>query len=190
MGTGQMSEGFWVFGYGSLMWRPGFPYVERCAAELPGHRRSFCLKSVRYRGTHEKPGLVLGLEPKLGTLCRGVAYRVRAEDAVETHAYLYDREMDRGSYFETYQTLTLADDRRVEALCYVIDPNNPDYYRDMTLEQKAGIIAEAVGPAGANRDYLFNTHNDLKEMLVEDSEVEALVKHVARLTGREASDVS
>jgi len=88
--------------------------------------------------------------------------------------------MDRGSYFETYQTLTLADDRRVEALCYVIDPNNPDYYRDMTLEQKAGIIAEAVGPAGANRDYLFNTHNDLKEMLVEDSEVEAARRRTFR----------
>jgi len=173
-----MSEGFWVFGYGSLMWRPGFPYVERCVAKLSDHQRSFCLKSVRYRGTFDYPGLVLALEPKQGTLCRGVAYRVSAQEAVETHAYLKDREMDRGSYFETYQTLTLADDRRVEALCYVINPDNPDYRRDLTLEEKAVIIAKAVGPAGANCEYLFNTHNDLKEMLVEDSEVEALVERV------------
>ena len=89
--------------------------------------------------------------------------------------------MDRGSYFETYPTLTLADDRKVEALCYVIDPSNPDYFRDLSLEQKAKIIAEAVGPAGANKDYLFNTHSDLKEMLVEDSEVEALVQRVQSL---------
>ena len=176
-----MSEGFWVFGYGSLMWQPGFRYEERCVARLADHRRSFCLDSVRYRGTHEKPGLVLALEPKQGMLCHGVAYRVGAEDAVETHAYLRDREMDRDSYFETFQTLTLADKRRVEALCYVINPNNPDYRADLSLEQKAQIIAEAVGPAGANSAYLLNTHQDLQRMQVEDAEVEALVTRVEAL---------
>jgi len=180
-----MSEGFWVFGYGSLMWRPGFPFVERCAAKLADHRRSFCLDSVRYRGTHVKPGLVLALEPKQGMLCCGVAYRVGAKDAVETHAYLRDREMDRGSYFETFQTLELADNRRVEALCYVINPDNPDYRRDLSLEQKARIIAEAIGPAGANCDYLFNTHQDLKRMEVEDAEVDALVSRVKALQASE-----
>ena len=170
------------------MWQPGFRYQERCSAELPDHRRSFCLDSVRYRGTHEKPGLVLALEPKQGTLCHGIAYRVGAEDAVETHAYLRDREMDRDSYFETFQTLTLSDNRRVEALCYVINPNNPDYRCDLSLEQKAQIIAEAVGPAGANREYLFNTHKDLKGMLVEDPEVEALVERVTALRRYKPSD--
>jgi len=180
-----MSDGFWVFGYGSLMWRPGFPYVERCVATLTDHRRSFCLKSVRYRGTFDYPGLVLALEPKKGTLCRGVAYRVCETTAIETRAYLRDRELDRGSYHEEFQPLVLADDRRVEALCYVINPDNPDYHRDLTLDQKAEIIAKAIGPAGANTDYLFNTHNDLKEMLVEDSEVEALARRVGALTGRD-----
>lgn len=163
------------------MWRPGFPYEERCVAELADHRRSFCLKSVRYRGTLDNPGLVLALEPKQGALCRGVAYRVGAADAPETRAYLQDREMDRGSYYEEFQTLTLADDRRVEALCYIINPDNPDYFRDMTLDEKATVIATAIGPAGSNKDYLLNTYNDLKDMLVEDSEVEALVRRVTAL---------
>lgn len=164
------------------MWRPGFPYVERSVAELRNHRRSFCLKSVRYRGTHENPGLVLALEPKDGALCRGVAYRVGASDATSTRAYLREREMDRGSYREEFQSLTLSSGEQIEALCYIINPENPDYFRDMSVDEKAQIIATAVGPAGSNRDYLFNTLNDLKEMLVEDSEVEVLAAKVAQIS--------
>ena len=123
----------------------------------------------------------LALEPKLGALCRGVAYRVAAQDATETRAYLQDREMDRGSYHEQFQTLKLANGQQVEALCYVINPDNPDYFRDLTLDKKAEIIATAVGPAGSNRDYLFNTRNDLQEMLVEDSEVDRLAVKVRAL---------
>lgn len=177
-----MAKEFWVFGYGSLMWKPGFPYLERAVATLPDHRRSFCLTSVRYRGTPEKPGLVLALEPKDGAICRGIAYRVCRTEAVETRKYLQDREMDRGSYYEVWNTLRLADDRRVEALCYVINPDNPDYLRHLTLEEKARIIATSEGPAGTNRDYLFNTFNDLREILVEDSEVEQLAARVAEMT--------
>jgi len=178
-----MSSEFWVFGYGSLMWNPGFPYHERSVAELRDHRRSFCLASVRYRGTPEAPGLVLALEPHDGAICRGVAYLVGAEDAAETRAYLQDRELDRGSYFEAFQPLALADGRRVEGLCYVINPDNPDYLRDLSLDEKAEIIATAVGPNGPNSDYLFNTLNDLQEMLVEDSEVERLAERVTVLRG-------
>ncbi len=178
-----MSEEFWVFGYGSLMWKPGFPFVERCKAELANHRRNFCLKSVRFRGTHEYPGLVLALEPKDGAMCQGVAYRVSASDASETRAYLEDREMDRGSYFETFQTLELEDKRRVDALCYVINPDNQDYIRDLSFDEKAHIIATAVGPTGTNRDYLFNTLNDLRKMSLADPEVESLAERVAALLG-------
>lgn len=181
-----MSEEFWVFGYGSLMWRPGFRHVERCVAELPDHRRSFCLDSIRYRGTPEKPGLVLALEPKAGTLCRGVAYRVAAEDAVETRDYLRKRELVTGSYHEKLLPLVLLDrPHTVEALCYVIDQTHPQYRRDLSLEEKAQIIAGATGPAGPNPEYLFNTLNDLRDMLVEDSEIERLAERVAILTATE-----
>lgn len=176
-----MSEEFWVFGYGSLMWKPGFPFVERCKAELAGHRRNFCLKSVRFRGTHEYPGLVLALEPKEGAICQGVAYRVSASNAIETRAYLQDREMDRGSYFEKVHALTLVDNRRVDALCYVINPDNQDYLRDLSIDQKARIIATAIGPTGTNRDYLFNTLNDLRQMNLDDPEVEHLAEKVEEL---------
>jgi cation transport protein ChaC len=90
--------------------------------------------------------------------------------------------MDRGSYHEQFQTLNLADGKQVEALCYIINPENPDYHRDLSLDEKARIIATAVGPAGSNRDYLFNTLNDLQEMLVEDSEVEVLAEKVAQIS--------
>jgi len=182
-----MSKEFWVFGYGSLMWKPGFPFVERCVAELAHHRRSFCLKSVRYRGTEEYPGLVLALEPKRDAVCRGVAYRVSASDAVETRAYLQDREMDRGSYFEQFQRLRLADERNVDAICYVINPNNPDYLHHLTFEEKAHIIATAVGPTGTNRDYLFNTLRDLQEMSLDDAEVEQLSERVRFLLEQNAN---
>lgn len=179
-----MSAEFWVFGYGSLMWNPGFPYRERSVAELADHRRSFCLDSVRYRGTHEFPGLVLALEPHVGAICRGVAYLVGADHAVETRKYLQDRELDRGSYIETFNPMALADGRRVEALCYIINPENSDYRRSLSLDEKAQIIARAVGPNGRNCEYLFNTLNDLRDMLVEDSEVEQLAERVAILQAK------
>lgn len=184
-----MSEGFWVFGYGSLMWRPGFPYLERCVAELSDHRRSFCLDSVRYRGTPENPGLVLALEPKAGMRCRGVAFRVCETEAEETRAYLADRELVTRSYHEKHLPLRLEDGREIEGICYVIDQTHTQYRSDLSLDQKAQIIASASGPAGANSAYLFNTYKDLKTMLVEDSEVEALVERVCALLGRDASEL-
>ncbi len=182
-----MSSEFWVFGYGSLMWNPGFPYRERSVAELSDHRRSFCLASVRYRGTPEFPGLVLALEPHEGAVCRGVAYLVGAEHATETREYLQDRELDRGSYVETFNPMTLSDGRRVEALCYVINPVNGDYRRDLSLDEKARIIDKAVGPNGTNCEYLFNTQRDLQEMLVEDSEVERLAERVRALRAEKSA---
>ena len=174
-----MNAEFWVFGYGSLMWRPGFDYAERSEAELADHRRSFCLDSVRYRGTPEQPGLVLALEPKEGTRCRGVAYRVGSGNAVEALDYLRAREMVTKSYHEKRLPLTLSPcGRNVEAVCYVIDQTHPQYRCDLSLEQKAEIIARGHGPAGANSEYLFNTLKDLEDMLVKDSEIEKLAEMV------------
>lgn len=176
-----MTGGFWVFGYGSLMWKPGFPFVERQTAVLAGHRRSFCLKSFRFRGTAAFPGLVLALEPKNGAVCHGVAYRVDAANAGATRAYLFDREMERDSYYERFENLTLSDNRRVRALCYVINPGNSDYLPGLSPDERAGIIAKAVGPSGSNRDYLFNTLKDLETLGLEDSEVETIAAKVRAL---------
>ena len=183
----EMRDGFWVFGYGSLMWRPGFEHVERRVAELSDHRRSFCLESHRYRGTPEAPGLVLALEPLAGASCRGVAYRVDGGAAKVALDYLRERELVTRSYHERVLPLALDDGRRVEGIAYVIDQTHCQYARGLTLEEKAAIIARSVGPAGPNRDYLFNTLADLRRMSVHDEEIERLAELVEQRAGAVSS---
>ncbi len=170
-----MSKEFWVFGYGSLMWNPGFEHVERCVAEVSDHARSFCLASVRYRGTPESPGLVLALEPKQGMKCQGVAFRVADKHADEARAYLRHREMVTASYLEKTLPLYLTEkEQEVSALCYVMDLEHEQYCGHLKIEERAEIIARSHGPAGPNHDYLFNTLNHLREFGVEDLEMEAI----------------
>src|SRR6476469_659889 len=115
----SMSDERWVFGYGSLMWRPGFPFAERGAATLHGRRRAFCIYSVHHRGTPQRPGLVLGLAP--GGAVRGAVYRVADARWPEVYAYLREREQPTETYYETQRPVRLADGRRVEALVFLSD---------------------------------------------------------------------
>src|SRR5580698_3081027 len=121
----------WVFGYGSLMWRPGFDHVERRAAVVHGRRRAFCIYSVHHRGTPARPGLVLGLAP--GGAARGAAYRV-AEDAwPDTYAYLREREQPTETYFEAWATVRLAAGTGVPALVFLSDLKHPQWAGDLDL---------------------------------------------------------
>src|SRR3954463_2811425 len=106
--------GHWVFGYGSLMWRPGFDFIERRAAILHGRRRAFCIYSVHHRGTYQRPGLVLGLAP--GGSTRGCAYRVAEANWAATYAYLREREQPTETYFEAERTIDLGRGERMPAL--------------------------------------------------------------------------
>jgi cation transport protein ChaC len=121
------SGDLWVFGYGSLMWRPGFAFVERVPARLVGLHRALCVYSFVHRGTPERPGLVLGLDR--GGMCRGIAYRVAAAKRVETIAYLRGREQVTTVYLEIMRQIALEDTarRRVRALCYIVDPSHVQY---------------------------------------------------------------
>src|ERR1700755_789088 len=113
-GQGHVAEGHWVFGYGSLMWRPGFAFVERQPAMLHGRRRAFCIHSVHHRGTPERKGLVLGLAA--GGAVRGAAYRVAEADWPEVYAYLLEREQPTETYIEATVSVRLGDGRKVAAL--------------------------------------------------------------------------
>jgi cation transport protein ChaC len=165
-----MADERWVFGYGSLMWRPGFAFLERCAATLHGRRRAFCIYSVHHRGTYERPGLVLGLSP--GGATRGVAYRVAPAAWPAVYAYLREREQPTETYFETTRHVRLADGRRVEALVFLSDVRHPQWAGALSLPRQAELIADATGLSGKNTDYLADLVAHLREMGVRDHAME------------------
>jgi len=178
-------DGFWVFGYGSLMWRPGFEALERRKARLRDYRRDFALRSIRYRGTPEMPGLVLGLDWEPGAECTGIAFRVCGTRAARTRAYLLERELVTRSYVELCLPVTLlcegpGQGETVEATAFVLDRTHPQYAGHLDPEEQAGIIARARGPGGPNAEYLHNTVAHLREMGVEDSRLDALDRRVRR----------
>ncbi|MCL5777816.1 gamma-glutamylcyclotransferase [Limibaculum sp. FT325] len=179
-----MSDGgFWVFGYGSLMWRPGFEYLERRMARLQGYRRAFALRSVRYRGTPEAPGLVLGLDWDPNAACTGMAFRICPTRAEAVRTYLAERELVTRSYFEVLHPVALEGGETVDAICYILDRTHPQYCGGLGLDEQARIIACAAGPAGTNRDYLHNTVAHLRELGVEDGALAELDLRVRTLAG-------
>jgi cation transport protein ChaC len=176
-----MSDELWVFGYGSLMWRPGFPFVERVAATLPGRRRAFCIYSVHHRGTYARPGLVLGLAP--GGSTRGMAYRISPEDWPEVYAYLLEREQPTETYIEARRPIRLADGRRADSLVFLSDVHHPQWAGRLSLERQAELIAGAVGFSGRNVDYLRDLVEHLGQEGIRDRSMEALLGLVEGLEG-------
>ena len=172
----------WVFGYGSLVWNPGFDVHETAIATLADYQRSFCMRSVHHRGTHENPGLVLALDAHSGANCRGVGLSVVPGQEATVLEYLRERELISSAYLERNLHITLDDGRRVEAVAYVIDPDHVQYCGAMPLEEQAEIIARAVGGRGPNTEYLFNTADQLKALGVEDRDMHWLTTQVRLLT--------
>ncbi|MDO5603721.1 MAG: gamma-glutamylcyclotransferase [Paracoccus sp. (in: a-proteobacteria)] len=173
--------GGWVFAYGSLMWNPEMPVAEAVVARLDGYARSFCLRSVRHRGTPEAPGLVLGLDAAEGAVCTGLALRVAPADWAQALADLRAREMVTAAYREEVLAVTLADGRRVEAVAYVMRAGHPQHAAGLSLEDQAAIIANAQGGRGPNADYLFNTVTHLARMGLPDPDLEGLAQRVQGL---------
>ncbi|MCE6952063.1 gamma-glutamylcyclotransferase [Cereibacter sphaeroides] len=176
-----MDGPLWVFGYGSLIWDPGFPVARTLTARLDGWRRSFCMTSIHYRGTVDLPGLVLALDRAEGAHCEGVAFEVAPGTEAETLAILRERELISRAYLECRLPvrLTTADD--VEALVYVIDRDHVQYYGGLDLEAQARIIAAARGDRGPNRDYLFNTADHLDRLGIRDADLAWLAARVRAL---------
>jgi len=165
---------FWVFGYGSLLWNPGFSPVATAHATLPGYARSFCMRSIHHRGTDANPGLVLALDEHDGGLCEGVAMQVSEADADQTLAYLRERELVSSAYLEKELAVAFKDGSALTAVTYVIDPDHVQYCGSLGLEEQAQIIAHAVGGRGPNSEYLFNTASHLAELGIPDADLEWL----------------
>lgn len=172
----------WVFGYGSLLWNPGFEPAEAVRGVLEGYRRSFCMLSIHHRGSVEEPGLVLALDEAAGERCTGVAFRVAEAEQARVLAELRERELISSAYVERHVPLALGDGRDVEALAYVIEPSHEQYCR-FDLEEQARRIAYAVGGRGPNTEYLYNTADHLVKMGIKDADMAWLVARVRELAG-------
>jgi len=183
MSVDHAAEDLWVFGYGSLMWRPGFAFVERRQARLIGAHRALCVYSFVHRGTPERPGLVLGLDR--GGTCRGIAYRVAASARGETVAYLRAREQVTLVYRECTRRIWLDHEpgRPVPALCYMVDRGHPQYAGRLSLEQQLHHVRQGHGHSGANRDYVIATVAAMEALGLREGELNLLAERLKGVHG-------
>ncbi len=163
----------YVFGYGSLIWNPGFPFLVSAKARLRGAHRSLSVYSYRHRGTADRPGLVFGLSR--GGSCVGVAFEVEARRWDDVFAYLQAREQDRGVYREAWRPVTLADGREVRALTYMVDERHLQYAGHLSIERQIELVRSASGESGPNTDYVRNTARHLLALGIHDRMLAALV---------------
>lgn len=170
----------WIFGYGSLMWRPGFDYIETCPALLRGAHRALCVYSVVHRGTETKPGLVLGLDA--GGSCHGIVFRVQAANTEPTLQYLREREQATMVYRETRRTVALLDGskRKVPALCFLVDRRHPQYAGRLPVAEQAELVGRGEGASGHNVEYVVNTLRHLGEMGLEEPALRELLSTLDR----------
>lgn len=168
---------FWVFGYGSLIWRPGFAHVETRRARLSGYRRTLCIRSHVHRGTPERPGLVLGLEP--GGSCLGMAFRVPGDLTDEVMAYLREREMVTNVYRERRLPVRLDDGEAVEAVAYVVDRGHAQYAGGIALDDMVRAISGTSGRSGSNEEYVLNTLEHLRALGIRDRWLEGVAARLS-----------
>jgi cation transport protein ChaC len=171
-------EDLWVFGYGSLMWRPGFDFVERVPARLIGLHRALCVYSFVHRGTPERPGLVLGLDR--GGMCRGIAFRVAAAAREKTVAYLRAREQVTSVYLETMRRIELEEEarRQVRALCFIIDRSHVQYAGRLTIAECVHLVRQGHGSSGPNRDYVLDAVQSLEALGYRETDLHLIAERL------------
>ena len=172
--TKPARDDLWVFGYGSLMWRPGFEFIEQVPARLIGEHRALCVYSFDHRGTPEKPGLVLGLDR--GGVCRGVAFRVVAKRREQTIEYLRSREQTTHVYREVMRSVWLENEGRdrVSALAYVVDRGHIQYAGRLSLTEQLRLVRQGHGRSGNNRDYVLSTVKSIEAQGFRDPQLHQL----------------
>ena len=169
----ETPDSHWVFGYGSLIWRPGFPHLRSTRALLRGARRSLCIYSHRHRGTPERPGLVFGLVR--GGSCRGVAFEVASADWDDVQAYLHAREMDRGVYREARRPVELDEGPLVAALTFVVDERHVQFAGRLAIEEQLRLVRSGVGESGPNPEYVLETARHLNRLGIHDRYLDEIV---------------
>jgi len=177
--TGMMQatmQTFWVFGYGSLMWRPGFDFAFRERARIHGFHRSLCIFSHVHRGTPSRPGLVMGLDR--GGSCDGIAYGVPIAEKENTLAYLRAREQVTMVYRELSCRVRLAHGEQVDAVTYVADRSHPQYAGKLPIDDLIALVLQGEGQSGTCRDYVLSTFAHLREMSIHDGTLEMLVNRL------------
>ncbi len=163
---------FWVFGYGSLLWQPGFAHVETQRARLFGYRRALCIRSFVHRGTEQRPGLVLGLDR--GGSCLGLAFRVPGKIRGEVIDYLRERELVTNVYLERWLSVRLRDGRDINALGYVVDRSHRQYAGSLGVDEAIEGVRGSIGKSGPNEAYVLNTVDHLKQIGIRDHWLEAV----------------
>ena len=184
LGGVDLSEGVWLFAYGSLIWNPAFHFTDRRIASIWGHHRRFCLWTHLGRGCPQRPGLVLGLER--GGSCRGIVYRIAPEIAREELEIVWRREMVSGAYVPRWLTAR-SDAGPVRAIGFVINHAHERYVRYLPDDRVAEVIATAEGRLGSCADYLVNTVDHLAELGIHDRPLERLRARVLALRAAEPS---
>lgn len=165
----------WIFGYGSLVWRPAFSYLEKTPAYVEGWTRRFWQASPDHRGTESSPGRVVTLVPSPGERCWGMAYRVCDSVAEETLAALDHRE--QAGYERVLARLNLKNGSAIdEVLFYVAAEGNPNFVGEQADQEIVAVIREAHGPSGSNREYLVKLGEALNVMDVDDIHIQRLLE--------------
>jgi glutathione-specific gamma-glutamylcyclotransferase len=172
------TEPVWIFAYGSLMWSPEISFAERLPARVHGWHRGFCLYSPEYRGTREKPGLVLGLDR--GGSCCGIAYRLNAATLADEIDYLWTREMTGFVYHMTPVRMT-TERGPAAGYAFTVRRDSPDYAGRLSLDVAARIIATSRGDRGTGRDYLVNTVRHLEQLGIGDGALHRIERLVAAI---------
>lgn len=168
----------WIFGYGSLMWNPGFPFLRAETARLEGYHRQLCVYSFHYRGQPDQPGLVFGLDE--GGHCRGLAFEVAAADWDGTIAYLRQREQITMVYAEMEMPVALeGSGEAVTAVTYVVDRNHPQCACGLDGEEILRLVRQGVGEAGLCEDYVRNTHGHLEKLGIAEPWLDGIVRRLA-----------
>ena len=166
----------WVFGYGSLIWNPGFAHLSAQQGLLRGAHRSLSIISHHHRGTVDRTGLVFGLTR--GGSCRGMVFEVADSDWSAVRAYLEAREQVTAVYRDVMRPVRLADGRNIHALAFLVDERHEQFAGDLDLDQQLAMVRSGIGLSGRNVDYVLNTARHLAELGIRDRQLMALAERL------------